>query len=106
MEVKPIDCSKCNALCCRVIGKIIPEFDRGDCVCVHLTDDNKCEIYEDRPFICNTVRIYNKYYNYINLILDKTIKTHKKQKGLSFSIFHSFKTLVIFLSNILSLFSL
>ena len=62
MEVKPIDCSHCNALCCRVIGKIIPDYDRGDCVCKYLTADNKCSIYEDRPFICNTVRIYNKYY--------------------------------------------
>jgi hypothetical protein len=62
MEVKPIDCSKCNALCCKVMGKILPEYDRGDCVCKYLTDDNKCSIYEDRPFICNTVRIYNKYY--------------------------------------------
>lgn len=63
MECKPIDCSKCNALCCRVIGKILPELDRGDCACVHLTDDNKCEIYEDRPFICNTVKIYEKYFS-------------------------------------------
>ena len=49
-------------MCCRVIGKIIPQFDRGDCACIYLTEDNKCEIYEDRPFICNTVRVYNKYY--------------------------------------------
>ena len=62
MEVKPIDCSHCNALCCRVIGKIIPEYDRGDCACIHLTEDNKCEIYNDRPPLCNTVHIYNKYY--------------------------------------------
>ena len=60
--VKPIDCSHCNALCCRVIGKIIPEYDRGDCVCKYLTEDNKCSIYEDRPELCNTVHIYNKYY--------------------------------------------
>lgn len=65
MEVKPIDCSHCNALCCRVIGKIIPEYDRGDCVCIHLTEDNKCEIYNDRPPLCNTVHIYNKYFRNI-----------------------------------------
>ena len=62
MEVKPIDCSHCTALCCRVIGKIIPEYDRGDCVCKYLTDDNKCSIYDDRPELCNTVHIYNKYF--------------------------------------------
>lgn len=62
-KCEPIDCSNCKAYCCRVIGKILPELDRGDCACVHLTDDNKCEIYEDRPFICNTVKIYEKYFS-------------------------------------------
>ena len=62
LEVNTIDCSKSNDICCRLIITSISKFHRGDCVCVHLTDDNKCEIYEDRPFICNTVRIYNKYY--------------------------------------------
>lgn len=62
VTIHPIDCSKCNALCCKVMGKILPEYDRGDCVCKYLTEDNKCSIYDERPFICNTVRIYNKYY--------------------------------------------
>lgn len=58
-----INCENCKAYCCRVIGKIIPELDRGDCACIHLTEDNKCEIYENRPFICNTDRIYEKYFS-------------------------------------------
>lgn len=27
-----IDCSHCDAACCRVIGKIMKELDRGKCV--------------------------------------------------------------------------
>ena len=61
-KLKPMDCSNCKAYCCRVIGKILPELDRGDCACVHLTDDNKCEIYDNRPLICNTVKLYYKYF--------------------------------------------
>ena len=61
-KLKPIDCSNCKAYCCRVIGKILPELDRGDCACVYLTDDNKCEIYDNRPLVCNTVKLYNKYF--------------------------------------------
>jgi len=57
-----IDCSGCRAYCCRVIGKILPELDRGDCACIHLTSENRCDIYENRPFICNTDKIYEKYF--------------------------------------------
>jgi Fe-S-cluster containining protein len=38
-------------------------FDRGDGVCKHLTDDNRCEIYENRPLICNTDRLYDLFYS-------------------------------------------
>lgn len=61
-KLTPINCSNCKAYCCRVIGKILPELDRGDCVCIHLTDDNKCEIYDNRPLVCNTVKLYYKYF--------------------------------------------
>lgn len=61
--VKAISCGSCKAYCCRVIGKILPELDRGDCACIHLTDDNKCSIYNNRPFICDTVKIYEKYFS-------------------------------------------
>jgi len=47
------DCSKCGA-CCRVVGAL-PEmsaYDRGDGACKHLTDDNRCAIYETRPLLC------------------------------------------------------
>jgi len=29
-----------------------PELDRGDGACKHLTEDNLCSIYEDRPDFC------------------------------------------------------
>ena len=47
-------CTRCG-MCCRNIDKV-PElinFHGGDGVCIHLTDDNLCEIYVDRPDICN-----------------------------------------------------
>lgn len=37
------------------------DFDRGDGVCVHLKD-NLCEIYADRPLICNTSRMYEAFF--------------------------------------------
>lgn len=27
-------------------------YDRGDGACVHLTDDNLCSIYDQRPSVC------------------------------------------------------
>jgi Fe-S-cluster containining protein len=46
-------CSKCGA-CCRSIGthEAGRELDRGDGICRHLTTDNRCAIYEDRPPMC------------------------------------------------------
>lgn len=46
-------CTRCGA-CCRVVGAI-PEmhaYDRGDGACRHLTDENACAIYEERPALC------------------------------------------------------
>lgn len=47
------ECSRCGA-CCKLIGTL-PEmrnYDRGDGACVHLTADNECAIYNERPRIC------------------------------------------------------
>lgn len=46
------ECWKCGA-CCRLVGFKAPELDRGDKACIHLTEDNLCEIYEDRPDFCH-----------------------------------------------------
>jgi len=34
--------------------------DRGDGACVHLQEDNTCEIYETRPEICRVDAMFNK----------------------------------------------
>lgn len=44
-------CTKCGA-CCRLVGTLDPELDRGDLVCKYLGDDNLCTVYETRPRIC------------------------------------------------------
>lgn len=44
-------CWQCGA-CCRFIGFKIPEFDRGDKACIHLTEENTCAIYKERPEVC------------------------------------------------------
>lgn len=57
-----IKCEGCRAYCCRVIGKLDPSLDRGDLCCKHLTEDYKCKIYEHRPLICDTDRLYNAFF--------------------------------------------
>lgn len=57
-----LDCKNCKAPCCRKIGLMLRELDRGDLVCKYLTEDNTCSIYEDRPLICNTDKLYDIYF--------------------------------------------
>lgn len=46
-------CARCGA-CCRLAGRVpeLAHLDRGDLVCVNLTEDNECSIYDERPAIC------------------------------------------------------
>lgn len=57
-------CTRCG-LCCRNIDKIpeLREFHKGDGVCIHLSEDNLCNIYMNRPDICNTEKMYELKYN-------------------------------------------
>lgn len=59
-------CSKCG-ICCRNIDKIpqLSKYHNGDGVCIYLTDDNLCSIYDRRPDICNVNRMYEKEYKMI-----------------------------------------
>lgn len=67
-------CSMCGN-CCRnvglykekvypalkeLLGDKMPEFTllEKDGVCIYLTKDNKCAIYESRPEICNTNKMF------------------------------------------------
>ena len=52
-------CSKCGK-CCRHIAGILPEFDLGDGTCCHLTEDGLCDIYDERPLICNVDRFFEE----------------------------------------------
>lgn len=63
---KPFNCWNCTA-CCRLCNKIeeLKQYDRGDGTCVNLTDDNLCSIYENRPEICNTKRMYEKKWKLV-----------------------------------------
>lgn len=55
-------CIRCGA-CCKNAGYLISGFDRGDGVCKHLTNDNLCEIYEDRPTVCRVDEGYTLYFS-------------------------------------------
>lgn len=57
-----LDCKNCKAYCCRKIGLLNKDLDRGDCVCKYLDENNKCMIYANRPLICNTDRLYELLY--------------------------------------------
>lgn len=60
-----LNCGNCKAYCCRKIGMVNKDLDRGDGVCKHLDENNKCEIYNNRPLICSVDRLYESIYKYI-----------------------------------------
>ena len=59
-------CDRCG-LCCRSLKKVpaLADFDRGDGVCIHLREDNLCEIYDSRPEVCNVDLMYERYFSSI-----------------------------------------
>ena len=60
----PYDCQRCGA-CCRHVDRVteMKTFNRGDGVCKHLTEDNLCEIYSERPPLCNGEYLYKKFFS-------------------------------------------
>ncbi|GHT63771.1 hypothetical protein FACS1894110_02180 [Spirochaetia bacterium] len=42
-------------------NNLLTEYDRGDGVCRYLKN-NLCEIYEDRPVICNVEKMYDAFF--------------------------------------------
>ncbi len=56
-------CIKCGQ-CCRNIGNIpqLTMFNKGDGICCHLKN-NLCDIYFDRPLVCNVQEMYKAYFN-------------------------------------------
>lgn len=57
------ECDRCG-ICCQHIDKIpqLEKFDSGNGRCIHLTDNNLCEIYSDRPDICNVKKMYELHF--------------------------------------------
>ena len=57
------ECDKCG-ICCKHIDSIpqLKDFDSGNGRCIHLLDNNLCEIYFERPDICNVERMYEIYF--------------------------------------------
>ena len=57
-----IKCEHCKAPCCRhVIKELALE---GTTICRFLDQEsNKCTIYDNRPWICNTDWMYEHYYS-------------------------------------------
>ena len=42
------DCAKCTGACCKRVDLVTGEVHR----CQYLSEDNSCNIYEDRPIAC------------------------------------------------------
>ena len=57
------ECDKCG-ICCKHIDSIpqLKDFDSGNGRCIHLLDNILCEIYFERPDICNVERMYEIYF--------------------------------------------
>ena len=60
---KPLDCANCNGACCKHIAgePTMTDYDRGDGVCIHLNKDNSCDIYDSRPNICRSEKVYEQF---------------------------------------------
>ena len=57
------NCRQCGQ-CCRNIGStgLLKEFENEKGECIHLTEDNLCNIYENRPDVCNVKKMYELYF--------------------------------------------
>ena len=58
-------CDMCG-LCCKNISGIIElkENDDGTGRCIYLNQNNLCRIFDNRPEVCNTEKMYNNIYRY------------------------------------------
>ena len=60
-------CSQCGC-CCRKISKEseLRFLDRGDGTCRHL-ENNRCQIYENRPLLCRVDDMYEMFSDMYDL---------------------------------------
>ena len=63
-EYYPYECTMCGN-CCRHMDWLenMQFLDRGDGVCKHLTETNLCQIYHQRPGLCNGKYVYETYFS-------------------------------------------
>ena len=62
-------CSSCGA-CCKRIGAVKEKFKElnfpyqvnEEGVCEMLGEDNKCKVYESRPDVCRTDKVYENFF--------------------------------------------
>lgn len=56
------DCDMCGA-CCRSLFLFpeLSEFDTGDGTCQNLEAGNVCAIYDTRPTVCSSDKLYDKF---------------------------------------------
>jgi len=67
-------CKQCGS-CCQYIFLALPKLAKQDGSCKHLID-NKCEIYENRPSICNTKKMYDE--SELSITYDEYLKLGQK----------------------------
>ncbi len=83
----PYPCQRCGN-CCRHVDLIaeMKVLDRGDGVCVNLTENNLCKIYSQRPPICNGKFVYENFYSHISVkdfheLISKACKKLQEMKA-------------------------
>lgn len=68
-----------------LLGDDMPELDieDNDGVCIYLTDDNRCSIYEHRPVICNSDKMFDLLATALNISKTELWKAQVVSCGLN-----------------------
>jgi Fe-S-cluster containining protein len=78
-------------LCCKLLKNVpaLSAFDHGNGVCRYLAANNLCEVYHNRPMICDTEKMYASHFKdiftrkeYIRKNLEACIEIAKDAKAL------------------------
>jgi len=83
-------CKMCGVCCKKVFNQVpqaapetaraIRKLDRGDGFCKHFDEEtNKCKIYQKRPWFCNGVELWRRYYKPNGLPLEAAYAVMKRQ---------------------------
>jgi len=83
-------CQACGVCCDKVfkeiptsfpeLNKIVAKLDRGDGVCKNFDEETRrCRIYKKRPWFCNGIKIWKKYFKPQGLSLEYAYSLMEKQ---------------------------